>query len=788
MTPTSRRIFAYWLLLLLPTVGVGLAAIYLLRREQARLEERASYADEARRAAVAARARLITENVELLIGDVQDGLLEQLGNEPSASLDRLLDQMEQANPLVRTVFRCDASGRIIRPASGDSDENRAFLRRFGSTLSGTPPWKIETKADEPQLAVTPPSSAPVAVQQAMVPTQEQQLARQEIDYNVSKVQTARREIAAANSLSYAPVVPAEADERRQQFAPVDKTAMSDNTYAESEAPALTSGQAARTEPKYAGKLADKAAPPAVTKKNAPLVSSSYGLLSRKKVSSPSRASDARSDLASTIAETQATASTQEQAPAQLRAASDLSKQQSVPSEPAAANSQAAAPVATAEANERKAESITVQAKTGSEDARANAQAVTGSGREEESQAKEKPIEQAAPAVVALKEILPTPARHGWLPLKLEGRLHLLGWIQPAGLEEVRGVELEMAALIGRFGGAMPGEFSSGEGYALRDDQGRIMEQAGVIPREWASSFSKGEVAVPEPSVRIPLSEKLLPGWEVIAFSPVTNGKIQLGGGFLLVGSLMVGIFLVAIMTGGWLLLRQARQSEAEAVQKTSFVANVSHEFKTPLTTIRLYAELLEQGRVKDATQGADYLRTIGRETERLARLVGNALDFSRLEQGRKKYDKALLDLGATLQRLLEVQRPRFAEAELKLAAALPAETVLVTTDRDALEQIVLNLLDNALKYGAAGGEVTVEVAAVADGAEVRVLDRGPGVPEAHRERIFEKFHRVDDTLTAEKTGTGLGLSIARQLARGLGGELRYAPRAGGGASFILQLP
>src|SRR6185436_13413649 len=95
------------------------------------------------------------------------------------------------------------------------------------------------------------------------------------------------------------------------------------------------------------------------------------------------------------------------------------------------------------------------------------------------------------------------------------------------------------------------------------------------------------------------------------------------GGFFLIGSLLVGIFLTAIVAGGLLLLRQARQSEAEAAQKTSFVANVSHEFKTPLTTIRLYSELLEQGRVVDAAQGNDYLRTIGRETQRLARLVNN---------------------------------------------------------------------------------------------------------------------------------------------------------------------
>jgi signal transduction histidine kinase len=219
------------------------------------------------------------------------------------------------------------------------------------------------------------------------------------------------------------------------------------------------------------------------------------------------------------------------------------------------------------------------------------------------------------------------------------------------------------------------------------------------------------------------------------------------------------------------------------------VANVSHEFKTPLTTIRLYSELLEQGRVAEGEKRGEYLRTIGRETQRLARLVNNVLDFSRLEQGRKKYQREPLDLTAALGQLLDAHAPRIGETGLEVKRNLPVEVVSVVTDRDAVEQIVLNLLDNACKYAAAGGEVVVALRPRSGaGVEVRVGDRGPGVPSAHREQIFEKFHRVDETLTAEKGGAGLGLSIARQLARGLGGELRYEARSGGGAEFVLELP
>jgi signal transduction histidine kinase len=130
-----------------------------------------------------------------------------------------------------------------------------------------------------------------------------------------------------------------------------------------------------------------------------------------------------------------------------------------------------------------------------------------------------------------------------------------------------------------------------------------------------------------------------------------------------------------------------------------------------------------------------------------------------------------------------------AECGLALKQELPDQSIPVVSDRDALEQIVLNLVDNACKYAAEGGEVLISVMAKgAGGAELHVADRGPGVPADQHERIFEKFHRVNDALTAEKTGAGLGLSIARQLARGLGGDLRCVSRVGGGAEFILVLP
>jgi len=385
------------------------------------------------------------------------------------------------------------------------------------------------------------------------------------------------------------------------------------------------------------------------------------------------------------------------------------------------------------------------------------------------------LERGMPAAAAPVAIRPQSERRGWTPMVADAKLHLLGWVQTGEFGEVRGVEVEMTALVSRLGGALPSELAMDEGYILRDDKGRVIHQAGKVPTTGGT-----------PVTRIPLASALLPGWEVVAH--LAYAPTESGGGFFLIGLLLSGILVVAIMLGGSLLLLQARSSAADSAQKTSFVANVSHEFKTPLTTIRLYSELLEQGRVPEGEKRSEYLRTIGRETQRLARLVNNVLDFSRLEQGRKKYQKESLDLTLALAQLLDAHAPRIAEGGLELKRDLPVAVISVITDRDAVEQIVLNLLDNACKYATEGGEAVVALRSRAGGgAEIHVSDRGPGVPTAHRERIFEKFHRVDDTLTAEKGGAGLGLSIARQLARGLGGDLRYESRAGGGAEFILEL-
>jgi len=247
------------------------------------------------------------------------------------------------------------------------------------------------------------------------------------------------------------------------------------------------------------------------------------------------------------------------------------------------------------------------------------------------------------------------------------------------------------------------------------------------------------------------------------------------------------VLFISLFGSGILLLREAHRNRREAQQKTTFVSNVSHELKTPLTTIRMYADLLGEGRVSEPEKTKRYLQTIAGESRRLTRLVNNVLDFSRLEQNRKKYNRSRFDLRDILEETLQQQRLRIQAAGMELTAALPEEPAPVDSDQDAIRQVLINLIDNAVKYAASGKALHIGMARTDDGYSISVADRGAGIAPRHRSRIFERFYRVDDSLTAESQGCGLGLSIARRMMEDLGGSLFLQP-VEGGACFTVLIP
>jgi signal transduction histidine kinase len=347
--------------------------------------------------------------------------------------------------------------------------------------------------------------------------------------------------------------------------------------------------------------------------------------------------------------------------------------------------------------------------------------------------------------------------------------------KPEGV--VYGLELEVMTLLSQLVAHFPATAPEGFAYALVDGQGRIVHQTGNAAQE------KGK----KPALGVSLSPQL-PHWQFVVHHTGDRPGAESARAFFILGCLLVAIFVLTVVVGGSMLTRQAHRNMKDALQKTGFVSNVSHELKTPLTTIRMYAELLAEGRIKDPDKRKHYLSVIVAESRRLTRLVNNVLDFSRLEQKRKTYRLEDLDPADCMRELVEAHRLRVQEAGMVLEMDIPHDEVFVRGDRDALEQVVLNLVDNAIKYASEGGEMTLVLRRHGAHAEIRVMDRGPGIPAPHRSNIFEKFHRMDDSLTARQQGSGLGLNIARRIMRDLGGDVIYEPREGGGSAFIVRMP
>jgi two-component system phosphate regulon sensor histidine kinase PhoR len=226
--------------------------------------------------------------------------------------------------------------------------------------------------------------------------------------------------------------------------------------------------------------------------------------------------------------------------------------------------------------------------------------------------------------------------------------------------------------------------------------------------------------------------------------------------------------------------------------RQDFVANASHELKTPLAAIKAYTETLLDGALHDDDVNRKFLLCIDEQAERLNRLILDLLSLARLESGQDFFQHAPLDLAPVVRRSVESQVAR-AEAkglELLLTGAAEADRVVVTADEEAIRQILDNLIDNAIKYTPTGGSVRVALSSAEqqDGAVIEVVDTGIGIPRDDLPRVFERFYRVDKARSRELGGTGLGLSIVKHLVQSLGGQVTVDSRLGHGSTFTVRLP
>lgn len=220
----------------------------------------------------------------------------------------------------------------------------------------------------------------------------------------------------------------------------------------------------------------------------------------------------------------------------------------------------------------------------------------------------------------------------------------------------------------------------------------------------------------------------------------------------------------------------------------SFVANVSHELRTPLTCIKGYTETLLEGAMEDPELTRRWLGTIYTEAQRLERLIKDLLDISMMEADQIDLSVTTCDLKALVEHTVSVLTPRADSQNIKIHLDLPEEAPKWRLDHDRISQVLLNLIDNALKYSDKGTNVYVRLYFSAERATVEVQDEGQGIKEAELPKIFERFYRVEESRATRFGGRGLGLSIAKHLVEAHGGDLTVTSVFGEGSKFTITLP
>jgi signal transduction histidine kinase len=386
--------------------------------------------------------------------------------------------------------------------------------------------------------------------------------------------------------------------------------------------------------------------------------------------------------------------------------------------------------------------------------------------------------------------------YGLIPRFIGESLTFLFWERQKD-GRIAGCEVSVSGLRRRIAAVLSSTYTPVRIITILDENGApLATPPESAARNWRQPFVSREIG------------ESLPRWEAAGYltSPDVLSAQARSSSFVI--WIMVLILFVSVAGGGTLVLNSVYGEMRLAQKKATFVTNVSHELKTPLTSISLFVELLQGKRQPDARKRAQYLSIMASETERLTRLINNVLDFSASERGGKRYAMRVVDAARVTREIVESQRIGLEGRGFALSMSVDGADAYVRADPEALKQVVLNLLSNAEKYSPDRKEIEVEVTRVpaagskaarkgsrrstapsrgSDFVTVHVRDRGIGVAEKDRERIFREFVRVDDSLSSRVRGTGLGLTIARRISRDHGGDVSCVPRSGGGSEFIVRL-
>lgn len=272
----------------------------------------------------------------------------------------------------------------------------------------------------------------------------------------------------------------------------------------------------------------------------------------------------------------------------------------------------------------------------------------------------------------------------------------------------------------------------------------------------------------------------------VEIDPAASQDLVIGG--LPASRLPMVLALLALAVGLLVaaLLQLGRERALEAM-RSEFVASASHELRTPLTQIRMFAETLRLGRVRSEAERQLSLEIIDRESQRLARLVDNLLLFSRLGRPERNLELETMDGAPLVERVIESFRPVAAAVGARIVQRI-ANDCWIRVDADGWRQVLLNLLDNAVKYGPPRQEIQVSLEAVAGKVRLAVEDQGPGIPPLEREKVFESFYRLERDRGSAVAGTGIGLAVVREVVSLHGGRCTVESGRAGGARIVVELP
>lgn len=387
------------------------------------------------------------------------------------------------------------------------------------------------------------------------------------------------------------------------------------------------------------------------------------------------------------------------------------------------------------------------------------------------------IEQDLAARTALFDSLATLAQSGYRklePVQIPSDRDTLFGLATQQENHITGILLDEDAFI--TGQLRPYiELAAADTFRLA-----VIKQGQTEPVMATSGFTTGS-----PSLTRDLW--LFPNY-TLAFSMEGSMVEELVNQRMIRSTVILGLATLLLAAGLVIAYRSVRRQMELAQLKSDFVANVSHELKTPLSLIRMFAETLEMDRVRDEERKAEYYTTIRKESERLTHLITNILNFSKMEAGEKSYQMAPFDLNELVQETLDRYKFHLERNGFEWETSLAEGELKTVADRDAISEAFLNLLDNAVKYSDETRQLFIATYAEGEEVVLEVTDSGIGIPGEQQNRIFDKFYRVSGTLVHESKGTGLGLNLVQQIMEAHNGSVTLKSKPGAGSTFRLRWP